>query len=78
MDEETKLHDMTKKLTARREEVAGLKGEQREITKQLNAEGCADADESSAEAAKETKKGKKLRSKFNREIADLENDYEWG
>lgn len=77
MFEKTKLQDMTKKLAIRREEVAGLLGEQREISKQLKDEGCSTVEEAEAIAASERKKGEKLRTKFNEEIDKLENDYEW-
>jgi len=77
MNPEKKIKDMTRKLADRREEVAGLKGEQQQILKQLQAEGCATVEEAESEAEKEQKKGEKLRSKLNTELAKLEKDYGW-
>ena len=75
---EQKIQDMVRKVAKRKTEVAGLRGELTQITKQMQDENCETLEDIEKEIADEERKIKKLSDQIKKDVAALEKDYNWG
>ena len=75
---EQKIQEMIKKVAKRKTEVAGLRGELTQITKQMQDENCEALEDIEREITIEERKIKKLSDQIEKDVAALEKDYNWG
>lgn len=75
---EQKIQEMIKKVAKRKTEVAGLRGELTQITKQMQDENCETLEDIEREIADEERKIKKLSDQIEDDVTALERDYNWG
>ena len=74
---EQKIQEMVRKVAKRKTEVAGLRGELTQITKQMQDENCETLEDIKNEIASEERKIKKLADQIEVDVAGLEKDYNW-
>ena len=74
---EQKIQEMVRKVAKRKTEVAGLRGELTQITKQMQDENCETLEDVEKEIATEERKIKKLSDQIEKDVAALEKDYNW-
>ena len=75
---EQKIQEMVRKVAKRKTEVAGLRGELTQITKQMQDENCETLEDIEREITVEERKIKKLSDQIEDDVAALEKDYNWG
>ena len=75
---EQKIQEMVKKVARRKTEVASLRGELTQITKQMQDENCETLEDIKKEIVSEERKIKKLADQIEVDVAGLEKDYNWG
>ena len=74
---EQKIQEMVRKVAKRKTEVAGLRGELTQITKQMQDENCDTLEDIEREITAEERKIKKLSDQIEKDVAALEKDYNW-
>lgn len=75
---EQKIQEMVRKVAKRKTEVAGLRGELTQITKQMQDENCETLEDIEMEITTEERKIKKLSEQIEKDVAALEKNYNWG